>query len=134
MSGPTVEQVIAAYVKTRNEIKQMEDELAEKVAGLKQFQVNRETWLAQNMANEGVTSKKTGQGTCFFQTSESVTVADWDAVWNYIVQNNKYEYLTHGVNKTAVLEDMGEKRENPLPPGVNYSAIRKVMVRKANEK
>ena len=42
----------------------------------------------------------------------------------------KTEYLTKGVNKTAVLECMGDKRENTAPPGVNYVAVRTVGIRK----
>jgi len=47
-----------------------------------------------------------------------------------------FEYLNHAVNKTAVLECLGEKdektgaRPNPPPAGVKYTAIAAVGVRK----
>ena len=47
------------------------------------------------------------------------------------------EFINKGVNKTSVLERMGEKdektdsRPNPPPAGVNYTAIRTVGVRKS---
>lgn len=127
----TVADVIKAYVDTRNEIERIMKEAEEKVKPLREFQEKREAYLATKMTEEGETSKKTQFGTCFFQRTESVRVADWDAVWAHMCKTGDFSMLQHAVTKTAVLEQMGGKRDQPVPPGIEYTAIRKVMVRKA---
>lgn len=130
MSEVTIGTVVGKYVETRAEIKRLEDELEAKLAPLKEFQRNREEWLRTHLAANGMKNAKTQYGTVYLATKESVTMGDWDAFFNWVQEGDRYEYLTHAVNKTAVLEDMGAERENPPPPGVNYTALQIVQVRK----
>lgn len=130
MSDITIETVVQKYIETREEIKRLEAELEERLAPLKEFQRNREEWLRHELVMGGMKNASTKYGTAYFATKESVTMGDWDAFLSWVQEGERYEYLTHAVNKSAVLEDMGAERGNPPPPGVNYTAVQIVQVRK----
>lgn len=127
----TADKVVEAFVKTREEMKQLEKELEEKLKPLKELQEKREAWLMQEIQKTGLKNLPTKFGTAYILRSESLTCADWDTFLEYIRDNEKWELLEHRVAKTAALEIMGEERENPPPPGVNYTAIQKIGVRKS---
>lgn len=123
----TLDTVTTAYTKTRDDIAELNKQIDE----LKALQARREEWLNSELVRLNLQNVKTPSGITVYRTiKESVTVADWDAVLNWIMTNDCYEYLTKGVNKSAVLEIMGRDRENPPPPGVNYIATRAIGVRK----
>ena len=130
MSDITIETVVQKYIETREEIKRLEAELEERLAPLKEFQRNREEWLRHELVMGGMKNASTKYGTAYIATKESVTMGDWDAFLSWVQESERYEYLTHAVNKSAVLEDMGAERGNPPPPGVNYTAVQIVQVRK----
>lgn len=124
----TLETVSDAYVKTREEI----SELNKQIDALKALQIKREDFLSAELQRLGLQNIKTPHGVTVFKTvKESVSVADWDAVFCWIQENECYEYLTKGVSKAAVLEYMGANRENPPPPGVDFRCTRTVGVRKS---
>ena len=104
--------------------------MEERLAPLKEFQRNREEWLRHELVMGGMKNASTKYGTAYIATKESVTMGDWDAFLSWVQEGERYEYLTHAVNKSAVLEDMGAERGNPPPPGVNYTAVQIVQVRK----
>ena len=132
MSGlPTVDQVVAKYVETREELKRRQAELDEQLKPLKEFQAKREQWLMGELNKMGAKNVSTPHGTVYQTTTESVTMADWDSFFNYVQETKQFNLLTHAVSKTAALEIMGEERQNALPPGINYVAIRTVNVRKS---
>ena len=77
----------------------------------------------------GVDSVKSREhGTAYRSTRSSATVADWDAILAYILDNEAYELLEHRVNKTAVQEHRDVN--NDLPPGVNWSEAQVVNFRR----
>ena len=131
MTEPTPEIVIGAYIKTRDELTAKQKALDEELATMKGHQKAREDWLRNKMAEVGTDSFKIkGVGTCFTKRTESVKVSDWDAVLEFVKENDCPELLTKGVNKTVVLERMGENRDQPLPPGVSYTAFADINIRR----
>lgn len=131
MATPTVDQVLAKYVETREEIKRLTAALDEQLAPLKEFQKKREEWMMGQLSAQGAQNIKTPHGTVYLSKTESVTMGDWDSFWAYVQETQQFNLLTHAVNKTAALEIMGEDRSQALPPGINYTAIRTVGVRKS---
>ena len=127
MAGITIDQVTAAYVKSREEIRSLEAQIDK----IKEVQGKRETYLLQTLEKDGLQNVKTEHGTVYKSLKESVTVADWDAVLGWVKENEAWEYLTIGVGKKAVLDLMGEDRSTPPLPGVNYTAVRTVGIRKS---
>ena len=129
MSKPNADEVTAAFIKTRDEIRRLEAELEARLAPLKELQDKREMYLLGLLNEAGAQNIKTQHGTIYVTRKESVTMGDWDSFIEWVKREDKYEFLQHAVGKKATIEYMNEG-ENPPPPGVNYSAIRAIGVRK----
>jgi hypothetical protein len=156
---PTVEEVIKKYVATRDEIAKKTAALEAELKPLKEFQEAREAFLQGELTKLGAKNISTKEGTAMFNTQEFVRVSDWDSFVDKVFLKpvmdmlyDKYmefetgaeyetflldlkdslplELLNHAVNKTAVLEIMGAKRENPAPHGISYTSKRVVQVRR----
>ena len=126
----TPAKVIEAYVKTRSQISELEKQIAE----LKAYQAKKEEWLLNKLAEDNAESIKTEHGTVYTTLFESVTVADKDTFLDYVKSNDLYNLMEIRASKAECLHTMGDKengsRPNPLPPGLNYTAIKKVGIRK----
>lgn len=130
--GPTVDKVVAKYVATRDLITEKTKALEKELADLKDFQKKREAWLLGKMDALGVESMRAkGIGTCFVDWKDSVSVADPDAFLGWVHENwdGRRTFLTNAANKTAVKQRLSENE--PLPPGVNYTKIKDVKIRRA---
>lgn len=148
MADPTVGEVIEAYFKTEDEIKRISEEAANKIAPLEKFQELRKAFCGKLLTEQQGQNIKTAAGTAFFKKQEFVNVADWSTfvekeliapmvkavadieareigltskgLFTVLKDSFPYELLNKAVNKTAVLEIMGDKRENVPPAGINY--------------
>jgi hypothetical protein len=75
-----VDDVIATYMKLRDQKAAIEGEVKDKVAAIKTKMEKLEAWIKEKADAEGVTSFKTKHGTAFLTTTDYANVADWDAV------------------------------------------------------
>ena len=130
-AGPTVDEVVAKYVATRDLIAEKTKALEAELATLKDFQKKREAWLLGKMDASGVESMRTHHGTCFVDWKDSVSVADPDAFMGWVHEDwdGRRTFLTNAANKTAVKQRLSEN-ELP-PPGVSYTKIKDVKIRRA---
>lgn len=130
MGKPTMDQVVEAYIKTRNMISELEDKISE----MKVLQSRKEEYMLGLLAEVGGNSMQTDHGTVYTLVKESVTVADPDVFFQWVKDNDRFDCLERRAAKTAVLELMGDREENgrpnPPPAGLNYVAIRGIGVRK----
>lgn len=124
----TVDDVIAGYLKLRNKKEAIEAETKDKVKDIKEKMAKLEAWLKAKADADGVTSFKTGSGTAFLTTTDFATVADWDAVLDYIRENEAFDMLEKRVSKNAVRGYI--EANKAVPPGVNYGTKLDVNVRK----
>ena len=126
----TTDIVLEAYIKTRNEIKELEDKISE----LKAFQAKKEEWFLAKLDEDNATSFKTKHGTVYTVIKESVTVADQEVFFNWVKENDAWGFIEKRACKAEVLSAMGDREESgrpePPPPGLNYTAIKSVGVRK----
>lgn len=132
MSEVKAEQVVAAYIATRDEISEIKErhkeELAERVA----LQEKRAQWLHQQLNDAGSDSVKIkGVGTFFKKKNEFLSVADLEEFHSYIKEHDAWDLLTKAVNKTAALERMGEDRDVTKVPGLKYTTETEVQVRRS---
>jgi len=120
----TADRVIAAYIKTRDEIA----ELSKEEKRLKAIQEKRELWLAGNMDQTKEIGKKTLEGSCHFYKFVSVTVADPEEykAWIHEDWENRKHFLANAASKEAVTQWVDDG--NTPPPGANYVTMRKVRV------
>ena len=124
----TVDDVIAAYIKYREQKEDLERETKEAVALLKEKMSKLEGWIKTQADAQGVTSFKTPHGTAFVTTSDYASVADWDAVLEYIKTNDAYDLLERRVSKQAVRGRIDA--EGAVPDGVNFGTKIGVSVRR----
>ena len=130
-AGPTVDEVVAKYVATRDLIAEKQKALDKELEDLKAFQEKRKAWLLGRLDASGAESMRTSHGTCFVDWKDSVSVADADAFmgWVHADWENRKTFLTNAANKTAVKQRLSEN-ELP-PPGVSYTKIKDVKIRRA---
>ena len=155
MNKPTLDQVVEKYIATRDEIAARTKALEDALVPLKQFQEAREQYMLGCLREQGAQNVKTHHGTVYQLTKDSVTMADWDAffewgfrkplyeamkeagldhevaapVFEKFFQSCASEFLQHAVSKKAVQERLGGG-EAP-PPGINYTQIQTVGIRKS---
>ena len=113
----TLDAVVAAYVATKDEI----DELTRQVELLDELQDKRLLWCKSFLDKTGQVSAKTALGTVSKRDKLSTRVQDWKATLDWIVENEKWEFLNAAVNKTKVIEMF--KKESKVPPGVGLDTF-----------
>ena len=127
-----VDDVIATYMKLRNEKEAIEAEIKSQVAGLKAKMDKIEAWLKEQADAQGVTSFKGKHGTAFLTTTDYANVADWDAVLEFVRANEAFDMLEKRVSKIAVRGYI--ERNKSVPAGVTYGTKIDVTVRKPTMK
>jgi hypothetical protein len=130
----TVDKAVEKYVELRDRKASLKAAYESEAEQLTELQGHIEQYIREKMHELGVTSFKTDHGTAFRQYKESATVADWDTILDYIKDNDAYHLLERRVSKTAVKDLMSERRdgtyENPPPPGVNFTRIESMGIRR----
>lgn len=127
-----VDDVVAAYVKLRDKKDSMEAAVKEQTKGLKEKMAQLEAWLKEQADAQGVTSFKTKHGTAFLTTTDYANVADWDAVLNFIRDNEAFDMLEKRVSKIAVRGYI--EANKAVPAGVNYGTKLEINIRKPTAK
>lgn len=128
----TVEDVIAAYVKLRSVKDQREAAHKAEQKKITEKLTKLEAWLHMKMHVDKVKGFNTNAGTAHTFTVEQATVADMDALLEYVRENEAWHLLEKRVSKTGVRALLDENQ--PLPPGVNWSSSTVIHVRKPNER
>ena len=123
----TMDRVIGTYITLRKQKAAIDDEVKERLLGIKEKMLKLEAWIQTESDKTGVKSFKTDAGTAFLSTSDFATVADWDEVLEYVKANEAWDILTHGVNKRSVREVIDATKQ--VPNGVNFGTKIGVSVR-----
>lgn len=123
-----IDDVVATYMKLRHSKEVIEAEAKTKVDELKVKMMKLESWIKEQADLQGVTSFKTRHGTAFLTTNDFANVGDWDAVLNFIRENEAYDMLEKRISKVAVRGYI--EQHKAVPPGVNYGTRIDVNIRK----
>ena len=132
MANITVDKVIGTYIELRNKKESIEATAKEKVAKIKEQLSKLEVWIKEKADTDGVDSFKTSNGTAFLKTTDYAQVADWDAVLEFIKDNDAFDLLEKRVSKTAVRAYI--EADKSVPSGINYGTRLDVNVRKPASK
>lgn len=124
---PTVDEVVATYVKLRDKKQALEAAAKEKTKDIAAQLDKMEAWLIEQAQAQGVTSFKTAHGTAFLATTDFASVGNWDEVLKFIRKHETYEMLERRVSKKAVRSYIDEYKA--VPNGVNYGTQLNVQVR-----
>lgn len=125
----TLDQVIAAYVKLRQQRDALKKKQSEEMAPINDAMFKLSVWLQKQLQESGQTSAKTAAGTAFLQTDTSVTVNDWDATIAFIQEHQLWSMLERRVSK-SVVQDYIESQK-AVPPGLEIKSEVSCHVRKA---
>lgn len=126
-----LDQLIEKYVQVRDkkaELKKAYEEQARKFdAALEKM----EGMILQIFDETGQDSAKTQFGTAYVSTRASATVADREAFLGWVLQDpaERTIFLENRVSKVAVEQYKGV--HDDLPPGINWSSILTVGVRRS---
>lgn len=85
-----------------------------------------EARMLKFLQDNNTESVRTETGTLYRQEDMTVIGNDWDAIYNWAVENDAFEILEKRIKKNFVKEYM-ETHEGGLPPGV--SVLREFVVR-----
>ena len=124
----TVDQIIETYMKLRHQKESIENEAKAQVKDIKENMTKLEAWIKEKADADGVTSFKTKHGTAFLTTNDFARVADWDAMLQFIQENEAYDLLEKRVSKVAVRGYIDMNKA--VPAGVTYGTRVDINVRK----
>lgn len=122
-----IDETVALYRQLREKKKQLKKQYEEKVERIDSAMRKIEVALLKFMEESGVESVKTADGTAYLNTIKRASVKDWEALVEWVRENERWDVLTKGVSKTAVLDVLED--EGALPPGVDLYVERTVNVR-----
>jgi hypothetical protein len=126
---PVVLQLVERYIKLRDAKAEIARVAKEKAARIDTVQKRIEAALLAQFNQLGLDNVKTAAGTAYKSTRTSATVADRDAMLEWVIANENWNFIESRVNKTAVEEFRNE--HNDLPPGINWSEEIVINVRRS---
>lgn len=124
-----IREIVAAYIQLRDQKAQRKAEFDASIAELDSTLEKMEAVLLKQFDSLGTESMKTAAGTAYISKRSSATVADWDSFLAHVRAKEAFELLERRCSKTAV-EQYKAANDDQLPPGVNWSAVRTVNVRR----
>jgi hypothetical protein len=128
----TIDKVVEKYVALRDKKAQLENETKDKVREIKEKMLVLDAYIREKAEEQGVTSFKTNHGTAYVTTTDFAAVADWDAVLQFVKDNEAFDLLERRVSKSAVRGYLEETKE--VPAGINYGTKITVGVRRPTSK
>lgn len=128
MSTPNVAAIIDKYIELRDAVDAINAEAKARCAEMKKAMEGIESYMMKLAIETGQTNFGSEAGTAFITTETHCSVADFDQVFKFAVENNMKDILTKGVSKTVVAQYL-DKHES-LPPGVNWSAEKVIQIRR----
>lgn len=117
MSEKTLDQLVAAYIRVRDQIAEIKARQAAEVKPYQEALAKLEFLTLKALDEAGVDSAKTKAGTAYRSVRTSITVADRSAFIDFVTANQMYELLDVRANKTAVEGMLSDEQD--LPPGLN---------------
>ena len=125
-----ISEAVEIYVQLRDKKAQLKAEYQEAVAPVQEKMDKLEQKFLEMMNTTGVDSIKTTSGTAYTSVKTSASVADKDAFFNYVKDNNEWALMEVRASSTAVKQFV-EANEGEIPPGINLNTERTVNVRRS---
>lgn len=119
-------KMVKAFVKLRDARTELKRKYEDEDKGLKAKQEVLEGQLLKFLNENEMESVKTPHGTFYRQEELTPTGADWNKFYQWIADNNGFDFLERRIKKTAIKEYM-EMHNGGIPPGV--SVYREFVVR-----
>lgn len=125
-----VKEIVAKYIKLRDLKAKLDGEHKDRVAAIVAALSKAEGAIMAQFQLLGIESAGTEDGTAYTSTKTSATVADMDAFLAFVKKEEAWHMLERRVAKTTVDEYVAANGD--LPPGINYSSVKTINVRRAS--
>lgn len=126
---PTIETIVERYIKLRDLKAEKDKAHKESLKEIDEALERLENHLLKTMQAQGADGIKTPSGTAYITTKSSATIGDKDLFKHFLAtQEDPYTFLDMKANKPAIEAYKTEHQD--LPPGVNWSEIMAVNVRR----
>ena len=134
MTDLNVDLLVTKFVELRDRRTALKKQYEAEDGKLIELMDKIEAKFAELLDATGSNSFATDHGTVFRAYKESARVADWNALLDYIREEDEWSLLERRVSKAYVKELMEEQRDgsyrNNPPPGVDFTRIASVQVRR----
>lgn len=124
-----LDKIVEKYVQVRDKKAALEGDHKKKIAELDAVLDRIEAHLLKHLQTQGAESIRTAAGTFFVVEKVGVTVADWDAVLNFIREGEHWSMLEKRVSNKFV--EAHQVEHNDVPPGIDLYREKSVNVRRA---
>lgn len=124
----TTDQLVAAYVKLRDQKKELADMQKEQMAPFRSKMTLIENALLKHLNDTGAEGVKCSTGTVSRVKRTNIKTEDWDTALEFIKANDLYHMLTKALSKDSVKEYI--EANGAPPPGIAISIDTTVGVRR----
>jgi len=128
---PTADEIINAYVRIRDQKKELTDRHKQELAPFNEKLGKLEAGLLSILSANGSESIKSKAGTAYITERTSVKTQDWDTFLPFCLENNLEHMLVQSAAKQSVLDYVEANGE--LPPGLTMSTDLAVNVRRSSK-
>jgi hypothetical protein len=128
--GIDLTQVTRAHINIRDARRKLREEFEKQDADLKASQGKLEAVMLEHMNTHGMESVRTEAGTFYRQEEITPSASDWNALYDWIKDNDAWDCLERRIKKTFVKEYQ-EAHDGGLPAGVSVYREYVVRVRRA---
>ena len=126
----SIDIVVERYVKLRDRKAELKKAYEKSVEDIDTGLTKLENYLLKQMQEQGAESVRTNAGTAYISKKASATVSDKDAFKNFLAgQDDPFAFIDLKANKPAIEEYSKEHQD--VPPGINWTVINAVGVRRA---
>jgi hypothetical protein len=128
-----IDELTHDYMVLRRERERVAFEFKMTDEKLRDAQSEIEAKLLALCTEHNVDSMRTKNGTVMRSIKSRVHVLDWDAFYDYVLENKAPQLLQKRVHESNFEEFMSERRQDGLPPGVNVAREYSITVRKPSK-
>ena len=132
MEKPSAAQLIKKYIECRDSVTKITERHNQELLPYKNGMTLIEGLLAEEINKQESLSIKTEFGTAYRSTMTSFKVADREAWFDWVINNDHRDMLTAAVAKDAVKAFMEENGGTP-PPGLNMTQIYNINILRSSE-
>ena len=122
---------VKQYIALRDKIKELEDAHKEKIKPYKETLEKLNTVMVTHLTAVGADSVATEFGTVYRTTKKNATIADMALFWDWVMTNQEFDFVDKRANSSRVEEYVTE-HQGELPPGVTFTQVSVVGVRRKN--
>lgn len=119
-------KVTKAHINIRDARNELRKQYEAEDAKLKEAQLKLEGVMLDHLNQHGMDSVRTAAGTFYRQEEVTPSASDWNALYDWIKDNDAWDALERRIKKTFVKE-YAEAHNGGLPPGI--SVFREYVVR-----